>query len=34
MLDNIIEIGMLYDFYGELLPQKQKRFSACIMMTT
>lgn len=24
MLDNIIEIGMLYDFYGELLPQKQK----------
>ncbi|GAB1476668.1 putative DNA-binding protein [Bacillota bacterium] len=24
MLDNIIEIGMLYDFYGDLLPQKQK----------
>lgn len=24
MLDNIIGINMLYDFYGDLLPQKQR----------
>lgn len=24
MLDNVFEMSMLYDFYGDLLPQKQK----------
>ncbi|WP_130863843.1 YlxM family DNA-binding protein [Bacilliculturomica massiliensis] len=26
MVDKIAEISMLYDFYGQLLPQKQKAF--------
>lgn len=26
MVDNIAEISMLFDFYGELLPERQKAF--------
>ena len=33
-MDDILQLTLLYDFYGELLTEKQKQYMNCIIRTT